>query len=202
MVILTTAARLTSRAPIYLRAAALRSNYKRTLLGKIYIGINRKLAVSPVFLQRVVITDGLQEIFPDCYLLGGFTPNSSGFEPLPLNMLDANGQPDQFPDEQVLIIRDNGLHIFAGCSHPGVVGMLEQIGSAFPGEEIISVVAGMHSRNCDPKRLQRVIAWFAKQGIVNVIPLHCTGFSECTQFKNILDSHCELLHCGELLELD
>ncbi|MFA6075145.1 MAG: MBL fold metallo-hydrolase [Negativicutes bacterium] len=191
-----------SSAPVYLRAAALQKKYKRTLLGKFYIGINRRLVANPFFLQRVVIVDELVEIFPDCYLLGGFAPNSSGFEPLPSNMLGADGKQDQFSDEQVLIIRDNGLHIFAGCSHPGIVGMLEQICDVFPGESIVSVVAGMHSRNCTVERLQHTLDWFGKQEDIVVVPLHCTGFSECTQFRNILgDDRCELLHCGDILEL-
>ena len=192
---------LNNHAPVYLRAGALQKKYKRTVIGKFSIGINRRLTTNPTFLKRGVIVDELEEIFPDCFLLGGFKPNTSGFEPLPANMLSADGAQDQFSDEQVLIIRDNGLHIFAGCSHPGVVGMLEQIQLRFPSEKIVSVVAGMHSRNCAVERLERTINWFEKQNIANVLPLHCTGFSECTLFKLKLGECCELLHCGDVLEL-
>lgn len=190
-----------SGAPVYLRAAALQKKYKRALIGKFYIGLQRRLLTNPVFLQRVTVVAELTEIFPDCYLLGGFMPNSSGFEPLPPNLLDAYGKQDNFPDEQVLIIRDNGLHVFAGCSHPGIIGILEQISAAFPGEKIAAVVAGMHSRNCNAERLQRTLDWFEKHEDIIVVPLHCTGFSECAQFKLRLGDRCELLHCGDVLEL-
>ncbi len=193
--------RLNNHSPVYLRAAALQRKFKRTLIGKFYIGINRRLTANPVFLKRVVIANELLEIFPDCFLLGGFKPNSSGFEPLPTNLQGADGTQDQFSDEQVLIIRDNGLHIFAGCSHPGVVGMLEQIQLKFPDDKIVSVIAGMHSRNCALNRLERTINWFDQQNIANVVPLHCTGFAECTQFKSRLGERCGLLHCGDVIEL-
>ena len=192
---------LNSAAPIYLRVAALQRKYKRILMGKFDIGIKRKLVASSEFTKRLIIMNEPLEIFSDCYLLGGFMPNCSEFEPLPTDLLNADKLPDEFTDEQVLIIRRNGLHIFAGCSHPGIIGMLEQIQTAFPTEKIVSVIAGMHMRDCAHERLNQTIGWFVDNSVDNVVPLHCTGFYECGRIKHTLGERCQLLHCGDELEI-
>ena len=78
--------------------------------------------------------------------------------------------------EQAVIIKTTkGISVLTGCSHPGVVKILEKIRSEFPEEKFYLVAGGFHLIEQD-KRLVKIIAEEFKKLLVSKVgPTHCTG---------------------------
>ncbi len=110
--------------------------------------------------------------------------------------------PDTMEDEQMLVIREEqGLCVFTGCAHPGIVNCLRYVQSCFQGEHIHSLVAGMHLKGCRPGQLQKTLAFLKELDIDVVIPLHCTGMIAIAAIKEALGERCVLAEVGKKVTL-
>jgi len=77
--------------------------------------------------------------------------------------------------EQVLIVRtQRGLIVLAGCAHPGVVRLVEEVKSLHP-ENILLVMGGFHLEWSTAGRVERIIAAFKSHGVRYVASTHCSG---------------------------
>ncbi len=109
---------------------------------------------------------------------------------------------DKMLDEQVLIIEENdGIAVFLGCSHPGVVNCLGYVQRLFPYKKIILLVAGMHLETVSSIRLQKTIEHIIRMDIEKVVPLHCTGFKATYEMKRILGDRCLICSVGDTIEI-
>ncbi len=109
---------------------------------------------------------------------------------------------DHMEDEQLLAIREEqGLCVFAGCAHPGIVNCLKYVQSFFPGEHIHAIVAGMHLKGCSPQQLQKTIQALREFGADSVVPLHCTGLLAIAAIKEALGERCLLAEVGKKILL-
>lgn len=105
---------------------------------------------------------------------------------------------DHMEDEQLLAIRERqGLCIFAGCAHPGIINCLSYVRSSFPGEHIHAIVAGMHLKSCSPSQLKKTIQALREFEIDSIVPLHCTGFLAIAAIKEALGEQCLLAEVGK-----
>ena len=83
---------------------------------------------------------------------------------------------DYMEDEQLLVIRTpEGLAVFAGCAHLGILNCLERVKEAFPNERLWLLLAGMHLRGCGERRLSVTVEGLRRCDFRWIIPLHCTG---------------------------
>ncbi|WP_070109213.1 MBL fold metallo-hydrolase [Clostridium acetireducens] len=91
--------------------------------------------------------------------------------------------PDNFHDEIVLGVKsDKGLIIILGCSHIGIVNILETIMER-TNMPIYAVVGGTHLVGCDELRLNNTIK-FLKEKHIKVLGLsHCTGENAMEEIK-------------------
>ncbi len=64
--------------------------------------------------------------------------------------------------------------LFVGCAHTGVEKIVQSAVSA--GNEIKTVVGGMHLFNSEQRNVRRIAESLNKSGIERVIALHCSGF--------------------------
>ena len=82
---------------------------------------------------------------------------------------------DDFSDEISLgIVTDKGLVVVVGCSHVGVLNILETIKER-TGLPIYAVLGGTHLVDADADRIAKTMAAFRKLGISRVAVSHCTG---------------------------
>jgi len=82
---------------------------------------------------------------------------------------------DDFGDEIALgIATDKGLVIIVGCSHVGIVNILDSI-SEKTGMPIYAVIGGTHLVEADETRIQKTIDAFREMNIKFVAVSHCTG---------------------------
>ncbi|MFA9379212.1 MAG: MBL fold metallo-hydrolase [Lachnotalea sp.] len=83
--------------------------------------------------------------------------------------------PDNFDDEISLgIITEKGLVVIVGCSHVGIVNILETI-SKKVHIPIYAVIGGTHLVEADEVRIKKTINAFKKLKIQLFIVSHCTG---------------------------
>ncbi len=109
---------------------------------------------------------------------------------------------DLMEDEQLLVIeQEQGLSVFAGCAHPGIINCLHHVQSVFPGVRIHSLVAGMHLKSCDVRRIRQTIEALQEMEIDMVVPLHCTGIRAMAMIKEALGERCILAEAGRQIEI-
>jgi 7,8-dihydropterin-6-yl-methyl-4-(beta-D-ribofuranosyl)aminobenzene 5'-phosphate synthase len=134
------------RARVHLRASGWAPRYFRTL-----VVVKRPIGLDPSLFDRYAhrfefVTESL-EIAPGVFLLtdiGAQHPRPQGNRHL---FVERNGElePDPFEHELVLVVlEDDGMVVFTGCSHHGILNMMEAARSRFPGLSIKAVFGGFH----------------------------------------------------------
>ena len=78
--------------------------------------------------------------------------------------------------EQTLIVdTDKGLVIVTGCSHPGIVTIIERARELVPDKDIYLVIGGWHLDDASEDELDLIYNHFRKNKVIKVAPCHCSG---------------------------
>jgi len=92
-----------------------------------------------------------------------FVKTESGFEQ------------DLFPDEIALGIKTgHGLVLIVGCSHVGIVNILEHVKKHL-NLPVAAVLGGTHLVEAGEERLRETVAAFKRHGVKTIAVSHCTG---------------------------
>ncbi|MBN1377921.1 MAG: MBL fold metallo-hydrolase [Gammaproteobacteria bacterium] len=101
---------------------------------------------------------------------------------------------DLIEDELALWIDSNeGLVVFTGCGHAGIINTLNYICRLTGRTDIYAVIGGFHLIKASEQRLEKTISAFESFSIKNIIPCHCTG----EHATNLLTKHLgqDVLQC-------
>jgi len=91
----------------------------------------------------------------------------------PLSFEKADGLDDTW--EQCLSVdTPEGLVVIVGCSHPGILPMLEQVKQQ-TGRPLYFVIGGFHLMGHRPSDVRRVATAMQALGVAHVSATHCTG---------------------------
>jgi len=168
------------------------------------IGIPWKPDDSPPIKENLVLNRGIVPLAPHI-LLCSQIPMVMEFEHLLTDFLveeDGELVLDRMNDEQMLIFdTKDGLFIFNGCGHRGVVNSLKYALELFPGRKINTLLGGMHLNDVSPDRLQKTVQCLAGLDIKRVIPLHCTGLGAVCEIKRALGERFHHMVAGDSLEI-
>ncbi len=183
--------------------------FRRFWLIKRYIGIEPTLLDE--YRQRFTTVCRAVEILPDVFLfpdISGSHPRPGGNRALCLKS-DAGYRPDEFRHEVVMAIRENGrLVIFTGCSHNGVLNIIETVTRSLPGIPIKALVGGFHMVSVPPFNTmadravdiesvgQRVMEWPAEA----VWTGHCTGPKAFELLKGVMGERLRALKTGTVID--
>ena len=77
-------------------------------------------------------------------------------------------------EQSLIIATEKGLVIITGCSHPGIVNIVEKA-KDLTGESIYFVLGGFHLSGASDFRLRGIINDFRRLGVEKVAPCHCSG---------------------------
>ena len=130
----------------------------------------------------------------------GTVPYAEGFKPTDYFYCYDGDElvPDDMSHEQVLVIRESeGLYVFSGCSHRGVISALNAAKSMFPGEKVAALIAGMHLYAAKKPDRQKVIDEIVEENIKKVLPVHCTGIDAICELKLMLGDRCMIAQAGD-----
>ena len=145
----------------------------------------------------------LMQISGDCWLIGSFN-RTHEIETIPKRFVRKTPEGfvfDDFPDEICLAIRSGeGLAVILGCSHPGILNILETVIQRL-GKPIFSVWGGSHLMEADDKRIIYTIAEMKKMGVRRMGFSHCSGeevISHCSEDPELI---CGGLSTGDSVEI-
>lgn len=83
--------------------------------------------------------------------------------------------PDDFRDEVALGIEtERGLVVVAGCSHAGIINILQSIQKQ-AGIPVYGVIGGTHLIDADEERIRWTAQELKKMGVQKIAVSHCTG---------------------------
>lgn len=119
-------------------------------------------------------------------------------------------QRDDFEHELILVVKeDAGLTVFSGCSHHGILNMLDAVLAHFPDQTIQAVFGGFHlidlpminnmaGSRAEVEELGRTLL---KYPIEKVYTGHCTGNQAYRILKRVMGEKLEYFATGCMTEL-
>lgn len=125
------------------------------------------------------------------------------FEKLNPNMKFKRGEKyllDHFDDEiSVAVDTEKGLIVILGCSHPGVLNIIDTIRKR-TGKNIYGIIGGTHLVEADEERINKTIQKIKEKNIKIIGVSHCTGEKAIQSFKEKCNDF--FVNCtGSILEL-
>ena len=104
--------------------------------------------------------------------------------------------------EQSLVVRaGEGLAVVTGCSHPGIVNIIERVGELFPGERILLVVGGFHLGAAGREEVFSIARKLREMGVEKVAPAHCTGEEAISIFEEVYGDDFISAGAGKVMEI-
>ena len=143
-----------------------------------YIGIPfAKIALESQGANFVYNT-GFKEIVPGMYLTGE-VPRQNDFEIGDLDQVILSGKEyikDPLLDDQSLIIEtDKGLFVVLGCSHAGIINILNYAREKTGENRIHTVIGGTHLGPISQEQREKSIVALKEFNIERIGVSHCTG---------------------------
>jgi 7,8-dihydropterin-6-yl-methyl-4-(beta-D-ribofuranosyl)aminobenzene 5'-phosphate synthase len=118
------------------------------------------------------------------YFLGEI-PRINDFEAQKTTFFHLQGKdklPDFIPDDTALAIKtQKGLVIITGCSHAGICNIVEYAKQVTRQSNVFAVMGGFHLLG-DRVQLQKTIAYFRKNPVDHLYPMHCTDLPALSEF--------------------
>jgi len=202
---------INDRAPVYLRESAVANRFSEAPeIAKRSIGLDRELLERSS--DRFTFIDGPREIAPDVFLLTDIGSGHRKPEGNKMLFVEKDGRlvPDTFDHELIMVIRDRGgLVVFTGCSHHGVLNMIDAAIDRFPGEPIEAIMGGFHliglptgntmsaSRDEVEEMGHRILA----HSPAKVFTGHCTGEKAFGVLEGVMGDTLEAFHTGTVIDL-
>lgn len=195
-----------TQAKIYLRSGSTENLYLHLLgLFRRRIGLNELLFQQCP--QRFAFINHFSEIAPNIFILTKMekrhlTPK--GNRHLFIHS-EHSSRLDDFEHELILVVRENrDLVVFTGCSHHGLLNMLDAVLEHFPGQTIKAVFGGFHlidlplinsmaGSKDDVEELGRAIL---KYPVGKVYTGHCTGIKAYRILKEVVGAKLEYFAAG------
>ena len=108
--------------------------------------------------------------------------------------------------EQALVVRcqpkaGRGITVITGCSHPGIVRIIEKVKEANPSEKICLVFGGFHLMNSDKREVRIIAERLKEMGVDKVGPTHCTGYEAQEIFKKVYADNLISIKAGQVFEI-
>lgn len=138
---------------------------------------------------ELVFCNEFCEISPGVYL-SGEVPRKNDFEHIEENfVIEENGQyiDDKLMDDMAMIIdHPNGLIIIAGCSHSGMINIIDHAVEKTGKSKIQAFIGGTHLHSAPPERIEKTIVALENYDIPKIVVSHCTGFYPAAKLYNSL----------------
>lgn len=192
-------------AQVYLRTCESSDYYFKAF------GFKHNVGMDPQLLEkgksRFEFVDGVTEILPNVFIITQISQQYT--QPQGNKYLytksDAGHQQDDFEHELLLVIQeDDGLVVFTGCAHSGVLNMVETAVSLFPDTKIKAVVGGFHlvglplfnSIGGSVKDIEEIGDKLLNYPIERLYTGHCTGMKAFNILQSVMGERLEYLPTG------
>lgn len=194
-----------SKARVYFRECEETDYYFKAFCFKSNVGIDKALLENTQ--TRFTFINDTTEILPNIFVVTNISDRYQ--KPKGNKYLFTNSRrgckPDRFDHELLLIIKESdGLVIFTGCAHSGVLNMVETAVELFPNTRIKAVVGGFHlvglpifnSIGGTKEEVEAVGRKLQSYPIDKLYTGHCTGMKAYRLLKGVLGDRLEHLPTG------
>ena len=106
---------------------------------------------------------------------------------------------DRIAEQSLFLESDSGLIVITGCSHPGIVEILQRV-KTLHNDNIYLVVGGFHLMNHSPSQVRDIIEEIRKLGVKKIAPTHCTGEKAIDLFREAYGDHYMKTGTGKVFE--
>ena len=200
-----------SSAPVWLGKSAsedLRLNAYELL--KKPIGMDEQLFSE--FPARFRFSDDFAEIAADIFLLPRVPHNHA----LPrgnrflYRFINGKRQHDTFEHELVMVVRQaGGIVVFSGCSHNGILNVLDGVLEHFTDQRILALIGGFHLIGIpflntlagSPAQIRALGNKILQYPVDKVYTCHCTGLKAYKHLKDAMGEKLDYLAAGSRLEI-
>lgn len=115
----------------------------------------------------------------------------------------STGKIDGSPPEQSLAVETSrGIVLLVGCSHPGIVKIVETVQKQRGSDSIRLVLGGFHMFQQEEPEIREQAAALRRLKVRRVMPAHCSGDLAKKIFAEVYGSDFEPLGAGQVLRLD
>lgn len=195
-----------TKAPICLSRLAVEERHFAKLAGVIRKDVSIDAGLAARYPGRFRYIDRVTEISPGIFII----PDIGHVHRMPsgnsIIFKESGGTlvPDDFAHEQVLVIQDrDGLVVFSGCCHNGVLNVVDAVAEHFPGAPVKAVIGGFHLYNPvvakmdeKPDEVKALGGKMAGHNVKKFISGHCTGMEAFLLLKNTLGDRLEYFSTG------
>lgn len=106
---------------------------------------------------------------------------------------------DPMPDDTVLAIAtDKGAVVVSGCSHAGICNICEYA-KVVTGQPLYAVIGGFHLMADEDPPVEETIAWFQRENVPILHPMHCIDFDIQARMQTALGY--QRMGAGDLIQL-
>jgi 7,8-dihydropterin-6-yl-methyl-4-(beta-D-ribofuranosyl)aminobenzene 5'-phosphate synthase len=114
---------------------------------------------------NIVGVDQSQELLPQIWTTGQLMATTDLYE------------------QAVVISKADKAYVFTGCSHPGIVQIVEKAREIHPQETLQLVAGGFHLRDHSDQQVREISTQLMDLGVQQLAPSHCTGDRAMEIFK-------------------
>lgn len=79
------------------------------------------------------------------------------------------------PEQSLVAKTERGFSVITGCSHPGIINILEKVESFFSLREFYSVFGGFHLHDKSRNNINDIVIKFKEMNVEKAGPTHCSG---------------------------
>lgn len=135
---------------------------------------------------KFVEADGLQEVSNNIYSTG---------------QIEGEYKKNSIMEQSMVVRAIEGLAVVTGCSHPGIVNIIERVRELFPGERILLVLGGFHLGAVGREEVFSIARKLRELGVEKTAPAHCTGEEAIDIFREVYGADFMAAGAGRVLEI-
>lgn len=145
-----------------------------------YLGCGFSEAEAKKAFGTIQVCQEILQISPHCFAAGRFKRTNLWEELSKRFVKEKDGIliDDLFEDEICLVLelpKKNAVGVIAGCSHPGILNMLETVKERFPGRRLAFVAGGIHLKDREKDCQERTMQELTRLGVERLYLNHCSG---------------------------
>lgn len=92
-------------------------------------------------------------------------------------------------EQSILITKDRFMYLITGCSHPGIVEIVERVKKYHPSKTLEFIIGGFHLLWHSAQDVKDISMKLKNLHVKNIAPSHCTGEQAMDIFKYEWEKH-------------
>lgn len=154
---------------------------------------------------QLFLTGQAFEIMPGVWSTGE-VPRMVDFEKQGIgtyNLEDGHISGDSIKDDLSMAINvdGHGLVIVVGCSHAGIINIINHAKKITGVEKVAAVIGGFHLIEASQERIEKTAKALKEMDIDLVLPGHCTGLKASGEIARVLGDSFDQLHSGKIVDI-